>query len=740
MMGYFPSAYNIDNVGLAYNFLGSIYGHPPSSNVFWTPERVSDSGVLQKVSDLGFNYTFVDQMRHVFKWFGRNSALGNDGYRLNLINNTKTFVINDGIGTQLFLNNDNGLPAILRQLLSRKARDAQQDQVITFLNQWEDFGTKANADAYDKNIRWLANRPWVALVTPDQIASGQVEFNSGNSTATQWGTVNRGTGLSLANVSKDFIDHATEENYNNWYNGSALEESLRDKVFTIRTGVNMPTAFGLVGTNGVVNATWQSVSGIVPGPATLGLFSLARATLHAAEFETAFHSQANNDLSKYSTGAYINPDTGFQSLAGFSKIAQSQTRKAAVFARVNTWAQAASAGNYNSSATTEQADVDLDGENEYSIFNDRVFALFERQGGRMIACWLRDVDTGYVSQVAGNLGSYAGSESEDEGGGNFAGGAVNAFRTSGFKDWFVKTDTVPAGTFSYVNDLYSVTPVASGWKFTSSDGKIAKTITLAPGKSALQASYTTTNVTQIFVRFGLSPDLLDLMTSGQAHLGSLVNSSSEVDLFNNNSARTVRAYLRFGGAGYSGATFNATANDSDAIALDTVAMRNQAQTQQVELQANGSMNFALGFETGAAQSYDSDGDGIPDWFTQKYFGHAGGQTGDLSRPGDDPDRDGLTNFQEFIVGTNPTVADSAANALKIVRTSSATVKLTIPTIHDRLYRVLYSSSPNGPYVQAGPDILGSGTTVDYIDNGSDTGSPPATGQRRFYKLQVVLPP
>ncbi|HJT80779.1 MAG TPA: hypothetical protein VJ719_06235, partial [Chthoniobacterales bacterium] len=136
ILNYFNTSYNTDNIALANSFLTNIYGHAPSNAVFWTPERVADSSVLQKVKDAGFNYTFVDQMRHVFKWFGRNSALGNDGYRLNQINNTRTFVINDGVSTQLFANADNGLPTLLRELLSRKARDVQQDQAVTFVNQW----------------------------------------------------------------------------------------------------------------------------------------------------------------------------------------------------------------------------------------------------------------------------------------------------------------------------------------------------------------------------------------------------------------------------------------------------------------------------------------------------------------------------------------------------------------------------------------------------------------------------
>ncbi|MDQ2949109.1 MAG: hypothetical protein M3Y27_24750, partial [Acidobacteriota bacterium] len=295
------------------------------------------------------------------------------------------------------------------------------------------------------------------------------------------------------------------------------------------------------------------------------------------------------------------------------------------------------------------------------------------------------------------------------------------------------------GTFQYVNDYYSVAPAPSGigWKFTSSDGKISKTITLGQGTGALQASYLTNGFVQMYVRFGLSPDLLDLLMNGQSHLSSLSSGATEVDLFNNNSNRTTRAYLRFGGTGLSGATFNATANDTDANVLDTVAMRNQAQTQQVELQGNGAMTFSLGFETGAALTYDSDGDGLPDWWSQKYFGHPTGQARDLSRPGDDPDGDGKTNLQEYILGSNPTVADSAAFGLSITRITSAKMSLKFQTIRDRTYHIYYSSSPNGVWTQA-INLPGTGAPIEYFDDGTNTGSPPGT-QPRFYRLDVSLP-
>jgi Tol biopolymer transport system component len=53
---------------------------------------------------------------------------------------------------------------------------------------------------------------------------------------------------------------------------------------------------------------------------------------------------------------------------------------------------------------------------------------------------------------------------------------------------------------------------------------------------------------------------------------------------------------------------------------------------------------------------DSDGDGIPDWWMMKYFGHPTGQAGDLSLAGQDADGDGVSNLQEYLNGTNPTSA------------------------------------------------------------------------------------
>jgi hypothetical protein len=59
----------------------------------------------------------------------------------------------------------------------------------------------------------------------------------------------------------------------------------------------------------------------------------------------------------------------------------------------------------------------------------------------------------------------------------------------------------------------------------------------------------------------------------------------------------------------------------------------------------------------------SSGDGIPDWWRSKYWGHPTAEAKDLSRATDDPDGDGLNNLQEYLNGTNPLNADSDGDGI-----------------------------------------------------------------------------
>jgi hypothetical protein len=749
ILKYFGSAFNGNNVALANKFLQGIYGQAPSSNVFWLPERVANASVLSQVQNLGFGYTFIDQTQHIFNWFGWAEALNDDAYRINSINGMNVFVINDNLGQYLFQTQDGGPSTLVRQLLNQKARDSEQDQVIIFENSWESFATKANADAYDANIAWMASRPWIQIVTPDQIVNGQVDTSvPPNGSGTQWGTVNRGTGLTDTNLpttSTVWINHASNGNYDNWYNGASLYESLYSKQFNIHDGLPVPSAWGINTGSGIAASSWNAVAGL--SGSNPGLSMLAQATLHASAFETGFHTEDNTDLAQFSTGAFVSPNTDYQTIAPLATWAQSQTRFASIYTAVDAWANAAAAGTYTTKAVAQSVDIDQDGVPEYLLYNDRVFAEFKSIGGRMVNAWVRDVVSGNVFQALGNPVGYAGSGSENEGQLNLdnpSTSGTQAYRTSGFKDLFAQTGGAGVGNNNYVNNIYTVAPAASGigWTFTSSDGLISKTVTLGVGGSLFNASYSINPaINQLYVRFGLSPNLCDLLINGQANLESVTSGNAgEFNVVDQTPQRSVRSFVKYGGtSGYYNGLLNPAAVDQ--TSFNTVNMRNQAQTQQVEISGSGTMNIAVGFETNWTDVLATGTDGIPDWWRLKYFGHTAGEASDLSRAGDDPAGDGLTNMQKYILMLDPTKAEfGGMPSISIIYNGQNLPVLSFPTLPDRLYGIYYSSSlaPNANWVQAGGSMIGTGSTMQWTDDGSQTGGAPSASQNRFYKLQVSV--
>jgi Tol biopolymer transport system component len=90
---------------------------------------------------------------------------------------------------------------------------------------------------------------------------------------------------------------------------------------------------------------------------------------------------------------------------------------------------------------------------------------------------------------------------------------------------------------------------------------------------------------------------------------------------------------------------------------------------------------------------DTDGDGIPDDWTQKYFGHPTGQVQDLSRAQDDADGDGLTNLEEYLVGSDPTDPNSFFRLLiSPVVSGAQTVSLTWLAMPGRSYELQHKNS------------------------------------------------
>jgi hypothetical protein len=701
---YFNQDFNLANRQLADEFLTGIYGSV-SPNIFWAPERVLDDESLTVIKNMGYNYVFADQMRHFLKWFGRSNALGTAGYRINEVNGVKIFPIHDVTSEYLDQVRDGGTALPVRQLLSRRSRSGVQDQVVVLWRDLGDFATSAKANSYEANVRWLGSRPWIRVVTAQQIADNQIDYvGQDNNTYSTWGTESRGTEQNLVQTAKDWVDWATRENYDNWFNKLSAQS------------FGASSTFGRVGDTGHANAAWSAVNTVGAG----NLQKVARAVIGGAMFQTAFHfPSATTDLRKFSTGAYINQANNTETMADFARHTQAQTRFAKVYERVQAW-------HANPTHDAVQADVDLDGQNEYLLHNTRIFAVFESKGGRMTAAWMRDPVTQKIWQVAGNFAAYANTDTEDEGANN-----ATAYRTSGFKDWW--SITGGTGSNTGVNANYTVTAApgsAKGWTFSS--GGVSKTITLSnANQGRITASYSLSGPSSLYVRFGLSPNLLDLMLRGHAGLTSEVIQGTMASVANTSGSEVVRAWVE-------GPRIVAEAVDTTAATPTTVHRRNQAQTHQVEVELTGAgpHTITLGFDDGGNTNPDSDGDGLLDSWELENFGN-------LNRDGSgDFDNDSLKDREEYVVGSNPKDASSGFPALAVESTGE-TFRVTFPTVAGRVYTVMARTSLNSgadwaPVSnvvngQVNP-VTGDGTTKTVTETGLGTTS------GRFYRLKVELAP
>lgn len=132
-------------------------------------------------------------------------------------------------------------------------------------------------------------------------------------------------------------------------------------------------------------------------------------------------------------------------------------------------------------------------------------------------------------------------------------------------------------------------------------------------------------------------------------------------------------------AWYSWPAINA---DGSAIAFKTVDAGLVAGDLNQTLDAFASSISVL-------STVDGDADGLPDWWLQQHFGHADGQANDLSRPGDDADGDGLTNHEEFLVGTNPTDTLSVLDVQITLTATGTNALLSWPAQAGKNYQVQY---------------------------------------------------
>jgi glycosyl hydrolase family 28/thrombospondin type 3 repeat protein len=124
---------------------------------------------------------------------------------------------------------------------------------------------------------------------------------------------------------------------------------------------------------------------------------------------------------------------------------------------------------------------------------------------------------------------------------------------------------------------------------------------------------------------------------------------------------------------------------------------------------------------------DTDSDGLPDDWEQQYFG----STTAASATADD-DGDGMTNYAEFVAGTNPTDATDNLRALS-ASSDGTTVTLTFRSVPLKRYQLEYTDDlAAGLWSSLGNIRAATSSTLTV----TDTPGPSAT--KRFYRLRVLI--
>lgn len=490
------SGVNEASVRVNHEVLDAVFStHTP--RIYWTPERVIRGRTFDDILSSGYDWTVIDQYNHIRQWYGAQSAFSRDGFKVQRINGVQCFVINDQDDQKKFANTDDGTWINTRRRLLDKAQDGDQEQLTLVFDDWEAYAGRSftsfgvgsdNPDNYNRHVRWLANHPWIQLVTLEQVASWG------------WTPVERGDNSNLSLQSYHWLQHANETSYDNWYYGSHLEESFFNRVPSLRPGQQANKKYGDVWTpNTLFHDAWQAVVNAPKGE----LKDLAEAAYTAAIFETAWHDEDNGNYhARDNNDNYLDPDTTYNNTSGWAIGMHNKTRDAIVIAAAAAWA----ASNPSSASQSRLVDIDDDGEVEAVLSNDRVFLVFENDGGRLILGFARDPQSGAASSLLGSPVVDPGAIQDGE--------LEGDLRVSVLKD---RWSTGVGGR--YVNAPYRFELFNEGLRLISDDNRIRKTAVLRAGSDRLEITYEIDgSLGTLYVHNGISPDINELLKRGQTIL------------------------------------------------------------------------------------------------------------------------------------------------------------------------------------------------------------------------------
>lgn len=474
------------------------------SKVFYPYEAMLTVEDLATIKEAGYEAIYgLDRYGYWFGWITdwSNATAVKEWFenarKIHVVNGLKVFFGNQGFtwdprwgnltypsGYEMYNGTDRGLHLFWRRILLDMALDADQEK---FFQIGTDLGLTAwmFQDAAEWNARWLANHPWIEVTTFTELLKRN------------WRAIDHGE-LGLApDQPLERYQGKDDMHYNayfwQFYYGGFSDghsplipegveiEAYFDYVPYLRNGQKIPSGMKMGDDKTSGTIIYETLRNLRAAPNNT-LTDLAWLSYFMNIGEQTLHAHTVYGVG----GQYLHPAV---------KVKANHIREVNKILAAAQWADEVRRGLQPSITQVLSRDLDLDGEDEYIMKNDRVFAIFENDGGRMEYGFAYDPSVGPVELVSPIY-------------------QLGLDWRIDFENGEYPLTTTPETAFEEGEDYrYSIfdAMLEDGClTFISLDHNIRKTFTL-DGKT-IYARYSTHNISQVTVWFGLPVNIANMFS------------------------------------------------------------------------------------------------------------------------------------------------------------------------------------------------------------------------------------
>ena len=508
LLPYFEgSGVNKRSLEIGKKLVENLTGKNPK--VAWTPERVIDGISLKEIKESGYQATIADYPAMWFKNVSNNpfkdTVLNYKIHELTSLPGFKIFFIDHVFQRETATNSDGGPSEKLRRHFVEQAVDLNEKKdphrILISMNDWEfvagfPFGQNnvpSLPTNFEKNVRWIKAHPWLKLTTPTKVLSQN------------WQTIKHEVDYRSLKpqtyLQEDY--HHLMDLLKRWYEGSKEDESYRHWIPLDRgwdfggfkDQIKTKKELGDVFRKGtILGDIWEGISKAPESQVK----HLALLSFLTYIYETAWHDWN------------VDPKTGKRRISGWERDMAGQIRQIGVLLEATKWLDNVRKGKISPQGRVELRDLNMDGDQEGILYNDKVFLVVSPVGGKVVFAAAYDPKLKDAIPLLGSFLNFPTNEGEAQ---------VNPYlkridpklashKLSSF------TDVPKNPSYPMEDELFNLR--LENGKLIAESKDLRKEFTLASSKLRVNYSLKNDNLGEVLI--GASPNTLDLVFNGRENL------------------------------------------------------------------------------------------------------------------------------------------------------------------------------------------------------------------------------